>query len=200
MSQNNTHDQSSSTNSTLLPINLQNIAISNWRSSSRINSREVSSPQRHSTVRRGISKTNVTSNNRRSSKGTPQSRRKNKEIDIDLDLDFDIDINIESAMDYDVNNVYNSSSPKHAVDEQQNLLNLSSASADTTIAATLNQKKRLLKRPIEYFTRDNDGEKVKCSLCLHVSNIFLAFFCFRIFVSEYSTIYIAKKLAPLKEQ
>ncbi|CAF2097259.1 unnamed protein product [Rotaria magnacalcarata] len=70
-------------------------------------------------------------------------------------------------MDCDVNNIYNSSLPQRDEDEPQNLLNISSASANTTIAATLNQKKRLLKRPIEYFIRANNGEKVKCSLCSH---------------------------------
>ncbi|CAF3426471.1 unnamed protein product [Rotaria socialis] len=147
------HDQSSSTNSPLLPSNIQNMPISNRRSSSRINPREVSGARRQSGVRRGISKTNVSSSYGRSSKATPQSRRENKKIDIDLD--------IQTAMDYDVNNVNNSSSPQRDEDEQQNLLNISSASADTTIAATLNHKNRLLTRPIEYFIHANDGEKVK---------------------------------------
>ncbi|CAF4874537.1 unnamed protein product [Rotaria socialis] len=175
MSQNTMHDQSSSTNSPLLPSNIQNMPISNRRSSSRINPREVSGARRQSGVRRGISKTNVSSSYGRSSKATPQSRRENKKIDIDLD--------IQTAMDYDVNNVNNSSSPQRDEDEQQNLLNISSASADTTIAATLNHKNRLLTRPIEYFIHANDGEKVKCSLCLHNTRQF-----------------IEQKLAPLKEQ
>ncbi|CAF3331156.1 unnamed protein product [Rotaria sp. Silwood2] len=84
---------------------------------------------------------------------------KKKEVNIDID--------IQTQMDYDDSHAYNLSSLQQDEDQQQNLLNISSASADTIIAGNLNRKEKLKKRPIDYFTRTDDNAKVKCSICLH---------------------------------
>ncbi|CAF2675125.1 unnamed protein product [Rotaria sp. Silwood2] len=70
-------------------------------------------------------------------------------------------------MDYDDSHLYNLSSLQQDEDQQENLLNISSASADTIIAGNLNRKEKLEKRPIDYFTRTDDNGKVKCSICLY---------------------------------
>ena len=74
-------------------------------------------------------------------------------------------------MDFDGNDVDKRISSERDDDQPSNLLNLSSTSGDTIILEGLNMKK-LEKRPIEYFTQTNNNEKVKCSICLHVSKPF----------------------------
>jgi len=156
MNRNTTNDQLSSTDNRAMPL-------SSRRRSSRISSTENSSPQRQSVIRGGISKAGVTHSARRSSKGTPRSRRKNKENYIDLPMEIEHDNNDDSYI--------LSPSEKHE-DEEQALLNISSASADTVIIGNSNNKKKLEKQPIQYFTRIDNSDKVKCSICLHVRRFF----------------------------
>jgi hypothetical protein len=164
MNNNNTNDQLSSSNH-------HDIPVSTRRSSSRISSKNVSSSRHRSGVQRGILKTNVSHSSRKSSKGTPQLRRKKKEQNIDADVD------VQSEMDYDdVNNIHNLSLSEDHDDQQQNLLDLSIASADTIIDEDLNKKKKLQKRAIEYFTPVNNTDRVKCSICLRVRRILFLFF------------------------
>ena len=139
--------------------NDRHLATSTRRNSSRISTREISNSRHQSGVREGISKLNISSRSRRSSKGTPQSRRKKNGNIIDA----------PTEMEYDDNdNLHNLSSSENPNESEQNLLNISSASTDTIIVENPNNNKKLEKRPIEYFTPINDSEKVKCSICLRV--------------------------------
>ncbi|CAF0817450.1 unnamed protein product [Rotaria sordida] len=63
------------------------------------------------------------------------------------------------------NNIHNSNSFENHEDEEQNLLNISSASTDTIIVEDFNNKKSLQKQPIEYFTPVNGTNRVKRSIC-----------------------------------
>ncbi|CAF1298723.1 unnamed protein product [Adineta steineri] len=130
--------------------------VSSHRSSSRISSKEVPSARHQSSVRGGITKKNVSQGPRRSSKGTPKPRRKQKENGTDLHFEM------EYSNNEDIDNL--NASENHE-DEEQNVLNISSASADTIIVGNSNNKKNLQKQPIEYFTFVTGSNKVKCSTC-----------------------------------
>ena len=154
MNRNTTNDQLSSSD-------LHDISASSRRSSSTTSSKKVSNLPRQSSVRRGISKLNISRGSRKSSKRTPEPRRKKNELHMDVDMQTD-------GEDDDVH--HSSLSENHG--DRQNLLNLSSASSDTVIDEDLSKKKTLEKRPIEYFIPINDSGKVKCSLCLRVRTFF----------------------------
>ena len=57
---------------------------------------------------------------------------------------------------------------QHDTNEQNNLLNLSNASADTIIDHTSNNNKNIGKKPVEYFIFINESGKYKCSICSQV--------------------------------
>ncbi|CAF3770512.1 unnamed protein product, partial [Rotaria sp. Silwood1] len=112
--------------------------------------------RRRSSVQDGISKKGVSHSSRKSSTGTPQLRSKQKENDVDLQTDMEYS---------NINDIHNSSSSKNYEDEEQNPLNTSNASADTIIVEDFNNNKNLQKQPIEYFTRVNGTDRVKCTIC-----------------------------------
>ncbi|CAF3815580.1 unnamed protein product, partial [Rotaria sp. Silwood1] len=147
---NTTNDQLSSSSDN------PDMLILGRRSSSRINSQDISSLRRRSSVQDGISKKGVSHSSRKSSTGTPQLRSKQKENDVDLQTDMEYS---------NINDIHNSSSSKNYEDEEQNPLNTSNASADTIIVEDFNNNKNLQKQPIEYFTRVNGTDRVKCTIC-----------------------------------
>jgi len=151
MNHNTTNDQLSSSS--------DNHDVSSRRASSRISSKEIASPRRRSTARSAISKKSTSRNSRKSSKGTPQTRK--KQIQNHLDL--------ESEMDYSNNDqIDDSNLDDNQEDDEQNLLNMSTASADTVIMDNANRKKTSEKTPTEYFGKPNDNGKVQCSICSKV--------------------------------
>ncbi|CAF2937419.1 unnamed protein product [Rotaria sp. Silwood2] len=146
MNHNTTNDQLSSSSSS----DNQDMLISGRRSSSRINSKEASSLRRRSSVQGGISKKDASHSSRKSSKGTPQLRRKQKENNVDLQMEMECS---------NANDIHNSSSSENHEDEEQNPLNISSASADTIIVEDFDNNKNLQKQPIEYFTPVNGTDR-----------------------------------------
>ncbi|CAF3170865.1 unnamed protein product [Rotaria sp. Silwood2] len=146
MNHNTTNDQLSSSSSS----DNQDMLISGRRSSSRINSKEASRLWCRSSVQGGILKKDASHSSRKSSKGTPQLRRKQKENNVDLQMEMKCS---------NANDIHNSSSSENHEDEEQNPLNISSASADTIIVEDFDNNKNLQKQPIEYFTPVNGTDR-----------------------------------------
>jgi hypothetical protein len=160
----NSDDNSSTYKSPSLSSKRKNTPTQARRSSSATSSRIAANPRRESGVRGGISKRGGSQNNRNKSKGPSKTRKKK--------VDGALNIDTEGEM-YDDNDI-SSSNLQHDddSDEQQHALNLSSASADTIITRKLNKKAQKQKRPIEHFSIIGGSDKVKCSLCERVSNLF----------------------------
>jgi hypothetical protein len=150
----NSDDNSSTYKSPSLSSKRKNTPTQARRSSSATSSRIAANPRRESDVRGGISKRGGSQNNRNKSKGPSKTRKKK--------VDGALNIDTEGEM-YDDNDI-SSSNLQHDddSDEQQHALNLSK----------LNKKAQKQKRPIEHFSIIGGSDKVKCSLCERVSNLF----------------------------
>jgi hypothetical protein len=75
----------------------------------------------------------------------------------------------------DDNDISDSNLQQDGDDDQQSVLNLSSASADTIITPSSNRKTQEKKRAIEHFVIIRGSDKVKCSICQSVSSLFFLF-------------------------
>ncbi|CAF1539690.1 unnamed protein product [Adineta ricciae] len=133
---------------------------SSRRTSSRISPKETASPRRKSTVRGGILKKSASRNSRKSSKGTPKSRRKENESDADSQFEMDYSNRDEND---------NSGPPENQENEEQDIHNVSTASADTVFDEHFNSNSTTVvpKRAIDHFDKSNVTEtgRLKCSIC-----------------------------------
>ncbi|CAF4058397.1 unnamed protein product, partial [Rotaria sordida] len=126
------------------------------RSSTRTNSRTVTSSAGGSVSQGCVSKTH---NSRRANRTSKLKQSTGKVKDVACHSNNDTADEMES--DGAIYNVVQ----QHDNNEQHNLLNLSNASADTVIDLTSNKNKNIEKKPVEYFTFINETGKYKCSIC-----------------------------------